>query len=251
MAAGKGHPETARLLIDRNADVGTQSDSGVTAARLAGRQGDEETFNILKKAGATETFDFTKKEAFVFGRLIFIEDGKEVESYGLFDTPAPELFHADSGKTMNRVQLAGMFKEAFREDGSFCWKIPRGSYTFNRINRFGAPREDHFVYPQMAFLVPYGADAFYLGTLKIRITVKRNLLRERSIEKVLSVEVIDESDRSKQMLAAIMPDFSGTVETSLLVHSKSLPRTVRTSSSDAEKWMQILNAIALPLLMIK
>jgi ankyrin repeat protein/Tfp pilus assembly protein PilF len=251
MAASKGHSGTVRLLIARGADVSMQSDSGLTAAGLAGRRGDEETFSILKKAGATETFDFTKKEAFVFGRLIFIEDGKEVGSYSLFDTPAPELYNADSGKTMNRVQLAGLFKEAFREDGSFCWKVPRGSYMFNRINRFGAPREDHFVYPQTAFFVPYGEDAYYLGTLIIRIAVKRNFIGEKSIDKVLSVEVVDESDRSKKLLAAVMPDFSGTTATSLMIHNTTLPKTVRTSSSDNEKLLQILNVFALPLMMIK
>ena len=243
--------EVVRLLIGHGADIGIKNHSGLTAAALAGRRGDEETFGNLKKAGATETFDFTKKEAFVCGKLIFIEDGKEVGSYGLFDTPGPELFHAGSGKTMNRVQLAGLFKEAFREDGSFCWKIPRGNYMFNRINRFGAAREDHFVYPQTSFSVPYGADAYYIGTLKIHIAVKRNFFGEKSVGKMLSVEVVNDSGGSRQILTSVIPDFTGTVETSLMVHSASLPRTVQTGSSGMENWAQILNAFTIPLLMMK
>jgi len=250
-AAFKGHGEVVRLLIGRGADIEIKNNSGLTAAVIAGRRGDEATFGILKKAGAKETFDFTQKEALVVGKLIFVEDGKEVNSYSIFDRPTPELFHAETGKTINRIQLAGLLKEAVNENGSFCWKIPRGSYMFNRINRFGAPREDHFVYPQAAFLVPYGADAYYLGTLKIRIAVKRNFIGEKSVGKVLSVEVVDESGGSRQLLTSGMPDFSGTTETNLMVHSTSLPTTVRTGASDYEKLFQILNAFTIPLMMIK
>lgn len=248
--AGK-HQSIVELLISHGANIAIKNRSGLTAAALAGMRGDEAIFNILRKAGANESFDFTKQEAFVFGKLIFIEDGEEVTAYSIFNRPIPELFHADTGKIINRIQLAGLLKEAINEDGSFCWQIKRGNYLINRINRFGALRADHFVYPQTAFFVPYGADAYYIGTLKIRITVKRNFIGERSIAKVHSVEVADESNRSQPLITSIKPDFSGTIAKSLMIQSSSLPKTVQSTSPGLIKTLQILNAFTMPLLMMR
>ena len=250
-AAWSGQPEIAKLLIRAGADIRIKNKAGHTAADVCGRKGDEATFRIFKEAGAQESYDFANKEALVCGRFFFVEDGQEQSTYGMLSRPSPELYQFETGKVLNRVSLTGAFKEAVSENGAFCWKLRRGSYFFNRINRYGTSAPDNFVHPQTIFTVPYGSDAYYIGTLKIGLEINRKLLGDKGIKKVLSVEVAYDED-FKKLIIPLMPDPNAKMETVLMAHNPTFPKTMRPDSGfDFKTIAPLLNALVIPLMMMR
>lgn len=243
-AAASGDAQSVKVLLDNKADIYIKDASGKTAAEYAGRGGFEDTLKLLNTAGAQETFDFSKKEAFVYGKVLLIEEGKNFEPYGWLEPkPAPMLFHWDTGKTLTSKDITGFFSEAFKADGSFFWKLRKGVYTVQRIQGFG---NKTFVNPKVAFQVPYGADAFYLGTLKIIVTLERTLLGAKFMDKILSINVIDDFENSQGIIKDNAPEFTGKIEKNLMVHSVSLP-DVKDPQTGYYKLLQLLYYLTIPL----
>jgi len=174
-----------------------------------------------------------ENEAIVFGKVIFIEN----QVYNMFTRGKPRMsfFRIESEK-----YIEWGFNPIYGKDGSFYWIMPRGTYIIPDI-RFG-----YVILPQVAFQVPSGADAFYLGTLKIDAETKQIIARHY-IKKLNSITVVDEFDKANEAFISRNPDFKGRIKKNLMIHDPSIP--IDRSLYTQQKFLTILNAIGLGLLM--
>ncbi len=155
--------------------------------------------------------------ALVYGKIIIVENGKPTAPYSM-RFPLLTLFHVESGKKSGRL--------AVESDGSFYWVVPRGTYIITAITYHDAWHGSIGSYvfqPQAVFQTPFGADAFYPGTLIIDVDVGRRLLGEYYLEKVTGVRVEDEFDAAKGSILNRNPELLARMEKNLMIHSKSIP----------------------------
>lgn len=179
-------------------------------------------------------------EALVFGKIIFIENGKEAVPYGCSRAPITDIFHVESENKTRLWSCELWWTHMLERDGGFYWIIPRGTYIIPQI-QFG-----YTISPQVAFQASFGADAYYLGTLRINVETKQ-IIAAHFVKKINSISVADEFESMKDNLLKRNPDFKGAIEKNLMIHDTSLP--VDLSSYQQQKLLQILNSIGLGLLM--
>ena len=186
----------------------------------------------IKEIKPGKTITLSEGEAFVFGKVVFIENGEEKAPYSWWrQKPIPSIFHIESEKQTRWWSL--------EENGNFYWVVPRGTYIIPDI-QFG-----YIILPQVAFQVPPGGDAFYLGTLKIDVEIKR-VIGIQSLEKINSITIIDEFDREKELFIERSPYFSRKIARNLMIRDKSIPIDTRLRTKRA--MLEILNTIGLGLL---
>ena len=176
----------------------------------------------------------SESEPLVFGKIAFIENGEEKVPYSFSwwrQKPIPSIFHIESEKQTRCWSL--------EENGNFYWVVPTGTYIIPNIE-FG-----YIILPQVAFQVPLGADAFYLGTLRIDVEIKR-VIGAYSLEKKNSITIIDEFDREKGLFIERNPYFAGKIERNLMIHDSSIPIDTRPITKRAI--LEILNAVGFGLL---
>ncbi len=191
----------------------------------------------IRAVGPGKTVAFAENEAIVFGRVIFIENNQEKIPYSMWTRPKPRMsfFRIESEKYIDWG-----FDPIYEKDGSFYWIMPTGTYIIPDI-RFG-----YVILPQVAFQVPSGGDAFYLGTLKIDAETKQIIARHY-IKKLNSITVVDEFAKANEAFISRSPDFKGTIKKNLMIHDPSIP--IDRSLYTKRKFLNILNAIGLGLLM--
>ena len=191
----------------------------------------------IRSVGSGETVALAENEAIVFGKVIFIENNEEKIPYSGWERAKPRMsfFRIESEK-----YIEWGFNPIYGKDGSFYWIMPRGTYIIPDI-RFG-----YVILPQVAFQVPSGADAFYLGTLKIDAETKQIIARHY-IKKLNSITVVDEFDKANEAFISRNPDFKGRIKKNLMIHDPSIP--IDRSLYTQQKFLTILNAIGLGLLM--
>jgi len=163
--------------------------------------------SVFVAACATRGPATEEPHALACGRIRIVANGEDVAWGAAFDRPTPELYHAKSRRFVNRIALAGggLFAEAVERDGSFCWRLGRGTYFVSRIVPFqdSAPaRPDDpsaIVFPGVAFKLDEDTRAAYVGTLRISVSVRTHLMGQRRIVGRPSVEVVDEFDRDRSL----------------------------------------------------
>jgi ankyrin repeat protein len=251
-AARSGDINAVKLLLDKRADIRVKDSWGRNAATYAGMGGQGDILLLLQSAGAREAFDLSKKEAYVFGKILFIEEGKEFEPDGRLASAdkGAVTFNIETGQLVNWMKIKGGFFDAFKpsidSDGVFCWKFPKGTYI---IDRFIWQSTRDTIYPQLVFQVPYGTDAIYFGTVKITLKIRKSFPGTRYIDEMVSIKIEDELDTAKEIIKRHDPNFSGTIEKILMIHNKHIPINVKDQQK--ETILRILNALVLPLLQIK
>jgi hypothetical protein len=181
------------------------------------------------EAPRTQAGTAERQDALVIGRLRLIENGQEVAWGILFDRPTPELYDIQTEKPITRIDLAqGLFSEAFQRDGSFGWRLPPGIYLVSRIVPWQTsgittaddPRKN--IFPGVAFQVPRGADAIYVGTLQISIRVRQDFMGNKWIADAPSVQIVDEFERDQGIVTDRSPGFSGRLEKRLMLWDRAL-----------------------------
>ncbi len=167
-----------------------------------------------KKVYPGKSVPLSEGEAIIFGKIVFIENNKEKIPYNSWRLPIVSIFNADHGKDVGQWSVD--------KDGSFYWIVPRGVHIISEI------RYDYTIRPQIAFQVPSSVDAFYLGTLKLDITMKRIVARHY-LKSVNSITITDEFDKAKETLLSRNPEFTSKIGKSLMIHTNpSLPNETYT-----------------------
>jgi len=152
-------------------------------------------------------------EALIFGRMRMTDNGKEKERY----ITTTEQLDMMLVRIEDEQALA---VKRVREDGTFLWKVPRGTYLLTRL-RWWEFRGWFPLRPRIAFQVGTDAQAYYLGTLRIDAEIERSALSVKL--KGFAVQVADEYDRDAPLLSKQLPAFQGSVEKALMVHDARIP----------------------------
>ena len=171
--------------------------------------------------------------ALVFGRIAVAENSRPVALGGIFELPAEaNIIHLDG--------VAEDISVSLEDDGGFYLVVPRGTYLVTAV----AGRFD----PKTAFRVPPraqndGADAYYLGALRLDVGGEDALIGRRYV--LTGVRLDDEFEPARETLAKRYPDFAGSVDKSLMVHSDEIPEAAqaRRELQQREQRRVLLNTI--------
>jgi hypothetical protein len=152
-----------------------------------------------------ETVPLKQGEILVFGRILFVENGKSKMPYGL-GKPYWQLMSpkgkAGIGQSEKRKILPFL---STREDGVFVYVIPAGRYEMSYVEPFGyIPMID----PAIEFDAAEPGQAYYLGDLEVDIDASIWLggLWGNYITRLNSLEVKDRFDETRELAAGIVTD---------------------------------------------
>jgi hypothetical protein len=178
-------------------------------------------------------------EALIFGRMRMIDNGREKENY-ISTTEQLDMM-------LIRIEdEQALAVKRVRPDGTFLWKVPRGTYILTRL-RWWEFRGWFPMRPQIAFQVGPDAEAYYLGTLRIDAEIERSALSVKL--KRFNVAVADEYGQDAQLLTKQIPNFQGRVEKGLMVHDASIP-AVTESEVKRSTFINILQSLGFGLMTV-
>lgn len=167
----------------------------------------------VKEVRQDKPITLSGNEVPVFGKVIFIENGKARIFYNPCRMPTITILQKDSGWKREYIEL--------EEDGSFYLILPRGTYIISDICH---GEYDYCVEPHLMFQI-FEYNAFYLGTVKVDVEVRDRWVFGFWIEAINDIEVSDEFDISKETFTNRYPDFKGETVRSLL-QSDGAPPTM-------------------------
>ena len=169
----------------------------------------------------------------VFGKIHWIENGKEKKiGKGLFDFYIkPSLLRLED-KTRTLAEVG--------ENGQFVWALAPGTYVINRLEYRDNWSGNYFFVPQVGFRVHDPQKTYYIGQLDAEFTSERDLIGGLSGN--ARFKVVDHSAVAYPIYADKAGTDSSSLEKSLMVHEKNLPRTFDTTA-EFNLGMQLLNAI--------
>ena len=133
-----------------------------------------------------------------------------------------------------------------RPDGTFLWKVPRGTYLLTRL-RWWEFRGWFPMRPQIAFQVGTDAEAYYLGTLRIDAEIERSALSVKI--KRFTIAVADEYGQDVQILTRQIPGFQGGIKKALMVHDARIP-VVTESEVKQSTFINILRSLGFGLMTV-
>jgi hypothetical protein len=178
-------------------------------------------------------------EALIFGRMRMIDNGREKENY-ISTTEQLDMM-------LIRIEdEQALAVKRVRPDGTFLWKVPRGTYILTRL-RWWEFRGWFPMRPQIAFQVGPDAEAYYLGTLRIDAEIERSALSVKL--KRFNVAVADEYGQDAPFLAKQLPNFQGRVEKGLMVHDARIP-VVTESEVKRSTFINILQSLGFGLMTV-
>jgi hypothetical protein len=178
--------------------------------------------------------------AVVFGKVVIIENGESKVPYSAWSgAPVPFFYRVESEKAV-RPKWKG-WGGIVKKDGSFYIRIPRGTYVIYRLEH------RYVVIPRVAFQAPYGADAYYVGTLLIDLDIKKGFWGPR-VKKINGIEVLDEFEAARDGLLVEYPGLQGEIKKSLMAYDSSMPALA--GLQDRHALMGVLNSLGMGLLIL-
>lgn len=144
-------------------------------------------------------------EAIAFGRILVMEGPNQV--------PYGESTKLYPGFTVVRVEDGTVYTVALAQDGAFFAVLPRGAYAIAEVARsYRVP---------LAFTVPADADAAYLGRLELHVKREQGLFGSRYRADRLDLK--DEGEAARRLLAERAPWFQGRLVASLIANAREVP----------------------------
>lgn len=163
----------------------------------------------IDKAAENTTAASLGQDILVYGRLRWLDNDEERTEYR-------STWGWNVWFPYFRTQDAQSGRFFVEEDGSFTWRIPKGSYLFYRIDFRDAWDGMHYVEPKVSFEATNSAQAICLGTLVINLKSRRDLIGKLWING-LQIRVDDECD-------ALSTQFHAKYTDPSIVDAKSLMR---------------------------
>ena len=140
----------------------------------------------VKTAPVDTTVSSLENEVLVYGRIRWIQNGEErmvyKSSFGW--NIWPKYLRMDDMKDGSL---------SIEADGTFTWKLARGTYLFHQIHWFDSWDGPHRFTPKVAFKIPDGANAWCIGTLVIDLKGKRDFIGGLWV-KGIKIKIDDECD---------------------------------------------------------
>ncbi len=154
-------------------------------------------------------------DALVYGRIRWIENGEERDSYkhSYGWNISPMYLRTED---MHEGQLG------VESDGTFIWKLPRGRYIFHQIYWFDSWDGQHRFTPKVAFQIPEGANTFCLGTLVIDLIGKRDIIGGLRVKNI-DIGIKDDCKLLANEFRLSYPDPDLQHARSLMIFNEQIP----------------------------
>jgi hypothetical protein len=180
--------------------------------------------------------------ALVYGRIRWIENGEErteyKHSYGW--NIWPQFLRIDD------MESGALSVEA---DGSFAWKMPRGTYLFHQIYWFDSWDGQHRLTPKVAFQIPVDANAYCLGTLVISVQGKRDIIGGLWLKGV-KVKIEDDCEDRDRQFRTRYRDQDLSIAKSLMIFDPRMPKRPE-QLEEKDKFQDFIRAITPGLMTIQ
>ncbi len=201
---------------------------------LAGCEGTLTPRGTIETAPTETTVASLGDAALAYGRIRWIENDKErtvyKNAYGW--NIWPQFLRIDD------MQSGSFGVEA---DGSFTWEVPRGTYMFHQIYWFDSWDGRHRLTPKVAFQIPFGANAYCLGTLVIKMQGKRDVIGGLWV-KGLKIQIEDDCVDMTNQLRSRYPDKGMTFVRSLMKFDPKMPNRPE-KMEEKDQFLDFMRAI--------
>lgn len=162
-----------------------------------------------------EAVSLKQGEILVFGRILFVENGKSKMPYGL-GKPHWQLMSPKDKAAIGQGERRKILPLlSTRADGVFVYVIPGGRYEMSHVEPFGyIPMID----PAIEFDASESGQAYYLGDLEVDIdsSIWLGGLWGNYITRLNSLEIKDRFDETRDRAAGAIADPS-SIRKALLV----------------------------------
>jgi hypothetical protein len=155
------------------------------------------------------TITLQEDEVIIFGRILFIENGRSLVPYGFQTRPwwwlsctvPPESATGKPGRLWT-------LSPRTRDDGTFIYVIPSGRHEIMHLSPFYYMP---LILPALEFEVSTPGVAYYLGDLEVDYDATRWLggLWGNHIKNLNYLEVVDRYDEARARLSATLGDTTG------------------------------------------
>jgi hypothetical protein len=153
----------------------------------------------------------------IFGRIRWIQNGEERHSfsglYGDFNVDLRVLNVED-------MKVSSIFE--IEKDGRFFALLPKGTYIIHRLDWAEFWGRGSLV-PRVALQIAKPKYSYYLGTLTVNVTTKRNIFGDYFV-KGLDIYIEDEEEEAMEIFRKRYPYQELNIVKALMVHDPSIPR---------------------------
>jgi len=167
--------------------------------------------NIAKQAPPGVTHLSSGEEALIFGRIRWIQNGEERESY------------SDITLSVLRVEDMKKGSIAVERDGAFYGLLPKGTYVIHELNWRDSWSGPYWLVPKVAFKAEEDRHLYYLGTLVVDLRASRDIIGGLRI-KEFAIHIEDEEDKARSAFRERYPNQDGEMFKALMVHDQHIPR---------------------------
>lgn len=180
---------------------------------------------IVKQAPPGVVLPSTGDEVLVFGRIMWIQNGEERESY------------SDIALSVLRAEDMKKGSIAVEKDGGFFALLPRGSYLINEINWRDPWDGPHWIVPKVVFKVGEDRHIYYLGTLVVDLKAKRDIIGGLWVKDV-GISIDDEDEKAMKGFRNRYPEQEVKIAKALMIHDSRIP-----NFDELESQRQLLDLI--------
>lgn len=171
---------------------------------------------IVKEAPQDTLLAPSGEDVLVFGRIRWIQNGEERESYS-------STFGWNISLQVLRAEDMKTGTIRVEKDGTFFALLPTGTYIIHRLDWRDPWDGPHWLVPKVAFKIAEDRQSYYLGTLVVDIRTKRDIIGGLWV-KGFGVSIEDEEEGAMEAFRKRYTAQKVEVAKALMVHDPSIPR---------------------------
>ena len=179
-------------------------------------------------------------EVLIFGRIRWLHNGEErtdyKSAYGW--NIWPQYFRIEDEKNGSL---------GVTEDGTFTWRLPRGTYLAYQLRWFDSWDGWHRLPLRLAFQAPEARKAYCVGTFIVNLQAKRDFIGGLWIKDWM-LELADTCEEDRLWFQARYRELHIPIEKSLLVYDPNIPDTIQEleKKDDIADFMRTIYPLFLP-----
>ena len=157
-------------------------------------------------------------DALVFGRVRWIQNGKERNDYWSAAgwNIWPEYYRIEDGKHGTL---------AVADDGTFAWQFPSGTYLAYQVKWFDTWDGPHRLPLRLAFRVPDAQHAYCIGTIIMKLEAKRDVIGGLWF-KNWDLVLDDTCETDRQWFASRYTNLTLPMKKTSLVYDPAIPDSI-------------------------
>lgn len=192
--------------------------------------------NLINEDISPESI-FSEKKSLVYGEITWIENGEQKKIGSNF-------FDFYIKPNIIRLEDKSRILCDIGENGVFMWALGPGTYVIDRIEYRDTWSGNYFFIPKVAFRITEAEQAYYIGTLKGQVDIKRDFIGGLSGKAQFTI--VDQCEDNCVSFSTKTNIPLGEIQKSLMIQSEKLP-TSFTSTPEFNLGLQIINSILMNL----